>query len=226
MNEMKDALYTVVESSSQDSFSMALLALLKQKPYSQITISELCEQANLSRKTFYKYFTGLDELIDHVYEGFVLAYQRYPVPANGKSECYNSFLHFFSFWYYFRDWVGVLVKNDLWDEDRLMTEQQHSLLAPRDWSGTPADGEHNRYLLYAFLGVGCVRMIKNWYQEGFKQTPEELAELVDFALSGNMIATPIVQRQLKRKETFCGGHMGRHCPYTTEKRSIFAGMRC
>lgn len=196
---MDDQLYPVDKTSSQDCMSMALLALMKQKPYTKITISELCDQAGLSRKTFYKYFSCLDDLVDHIYEGFSLAYQRYPIPQNNKSDCYNSFLHFFSFWYHFRDWVEVLVQNDLWDESRLMTEHQHSLLTPRDWSGSPGENEQGRLLVYAFIGAGCVRMVKNWCHDGFRQTPEEMAELVNFTLSGELISTRTIQNRKSRR---------------------------
>lgn len=41
----------------------ALLRLLRQKPYADIRIKEIAEEAQLARCTFYRYYTSKDELL-------------------------------------------------------------------------------------------------------------------------------------------------------------------
>lgn len=41
----------------------ALLALMREKPYAAITVTELCSRAALGRKTFYRNFTEKDEVL-------------------------------------------------------------------------------------------------------------------------------------------------------------------
>ena len=44
----------------------AFLKLAKEKPYSQITITELCNEANVNRTTFYKHYRGTWEIKDKI----------------------------------------------------------------------------------------------------------------------------------------------------------------
>lgn len=43
---------------SQRQIARAMMALIQEKPYAQITISELCKAAGVSRQTFYTLFTS------------------------------------------------------------------------------------------------------------------------------------------------------------------------
>lgn len=50
-----------------ESMTEALLLLMRQKPLSDISISELCEKAGVSRISFYRNFSSMDDiLIQHL----------------------------------------------------------------------------------------------------------------------------------------------------------------
>lgn len=44
--------------------SDALFNLMKRKPFQQITITEICEEAAIGRKTFYRNFELREDIID------------------------------------------------------------------------------------------------------------------------------------------------------------------
>ena len=48
---------------SQRQIAGALMALIREKPYAQITISELCKAAGISRQTFYSLFTSRENVV-------------------------------------------------------------------------------------------------------------------------------------------------------------------
>ena len=48
---------------SQRQIAEAMMALLEEKPFSQITISELCKAAGISRQTFYTLFTSRENVM-------------------------------------------------------------------------------------------------------------------------------------------------------------------
>ncbi|MBR5947774.1 MAG: TetR/AcrR family transcriptional regulator [Clostridia bacterium] len=61
--ERKNAAHEVVV----ESMTEALLLLMQQKPLAEITISELCEKAGVSRISFYRNFASADDiLIQHL----------------------------------------------------------------------------------------------------------------------------------------------------------------
>lgn len=53
--------------NTKDLFANALLVLLKQYTYKEITITQIAQEANLSRKTFYRTFEGKDELLQYIF---------------------------------------------------------------------------------------------------------------------------------------------------------------
>lgn len=51
-----------IAKRSQDWLAHALLELLRTKPYTQISIKDICDEADLSRQTFYQMFDSKEEL--------------------------------------------------------------------------------------------------------------------------------------------------------------------
>ena len=55
--------------------NLALISLLKKKPFEYITISELCEKAGVNRSTFYlhyeKTYDLLSETTQYILDGFL-----------------------------------------------------------------------------------------------------------------------------------------------------------
>lgn len=49
---------------SQHMISDALFSLMKRKPFQQITVTEICEEAAIGRKTFYRNFESREDVID------------------------------------------------------------------------------------------------------------------------------------------------------------------
>ena len=52
-----------VALSSQRQIAQALMQLIDEKPYQDITISELCKTAGISRQTFYTLFTSRENVV-------------------------------------------------------------------------------------------------------------------------------------------------------------------
>lgn len=49
--------------ASQQQISGAMMRLMQQKPFAQITISELCREAGISRQTFYTLFSSRENVM-------------------------------------------------------------------------------------------------------------------------------------------------------------------
>lgn len=49
---------------SQHMIADALFRLLKRKPFQQISVTELCQEAAIGRKTFYRNFEKREDVID------------------------------------------------------------------------------------------------------------------------------------------------------------------
>lgn len=54
--------------NAQKSIETALSQLLQQKPYQQLTVSEICGHAGVSRNTFYTLFDDKESLVETLFE--------------------------------------------------------------------------------------------------------------------------------------------------------------
>ena len=51
---------------SLEWFQQALAQLLQQLPYAQITVSALATRAGLSRRTFYRHYESIDQVLNQL----------------------------------------------------------------------------------------------------------------------------------------------------------------
>lgn len=78
--EPKDSRQRYTKQCLFDSFSRAL----ECKPVSEITVSEICDDACISRKTFYKYYSDQFALLLAMQDDLFAGFERYveQLPAN------------------------------------------------------------------------------------------------------------------------------------------------
>lgn len=60
---------------SKEKLVKALLVIMEQYDYREITITQISQEAGLSRKTFYRLFKGKEELLHFLFENLFLEYQ-------------------------------------------------------------------------------------------------------------------------------------------------------
>ena len=183
--------FHVDHKNSSDVFLLALLELMQEKAYADISISELCRKAALSRNTFYKFFHDKDALLDYLKEDIALGFVEYKktIVKEKLGSQMEAFVHYFAFWYQLRAWVDVLVKNDLFEKIAMPEERELSLLSPRNWDTYLIDTPHTMEMMQTFLAAGCVQLVKWWSNNGYEKTPAEMAELVVYTLSGRALNT-------------------------------------
>ena len=75
--------------TSQSAIADALLSLMEEKPYTRISVSEICKSAGVSRQTFYTLFESKDNVIAFELER---KYCFRPEEHLLQDNLYNSFL--------------------------------------------------------------------------------------------------------------------------------------
>ncbi len=58
-----------IAEHSKEKLVQALLNVMKQYDYQEITVTQIAQEARLSRKTFYRLFSGKEELLQRLFEG-------------------------------------------------------------------------------------------------------------------------------------------------------------
>lgn len=87
-----------------------LLKMMKSKALHDIKVSELCEEAGIPRKTFYRYFESKEDilyaLVDHAFEEMMDKYDI--VSGRDGLMDIDSIEAIFKYWYEHKDLIQVL----------------------------------------------------------------------------------------------------------------------
>lgn len=82
--------YSISTFKTKKLLSETLKALMKQKPFSKISICEITEKCNLNRKTFYYHFKDLDQLLKWTLENDAVS----TIKEYSKSNNYTDAIKF------------------------------------------------------------------------------------------------------------------------------------
>lgn len=166
---------------SQQAFIDALLTLMKEKPYSGITVTELSERAQYDRRTYYRYFDNKDEVL-YLYCAALLSDMAEIMTGKGEYTPGAGFLAFFEFWEQHKDLLAMLEKQGLL---YFLGEKLGDLLYDNVGQTVHDDlpekfGDNSAFSQYAYyftLG-GLWTSLTLWIKSGMKQTASELTDYV------------------------------------------------
>ena len=168
---------TEESNQRQREIENILLKLMLQKHYDDITVSEICAEANMPRKSFYRYFDGKEgvkqALLYHTLEDFSL-FQL----TRGQGIDYKlreEFEGLFAFWKSKRDFLEAFDKSGLIG---LLVESSTSYAMNefKDVKKYLSDsGDREKVIAYQFAICGLMTMTINWYRSGFMESIPNLA---------------------------------------------------
>ena len=150
----------------------ALIQLMETKKIEDITITELVKQANVSRMTFYKYFTSKEEVLsDYMYEIVNEYVEDIKVRQDvGEGQNIKRICHCLNFFKTYSPFILTLVKANMYS--LIINEVNHYMeqyVAPTS--------THSAYELYYYSGALCNVFVK-WLESDMAEPPEKIAELV------------------------------------------------
>ena len=171
---------TEVSALHQREITRSLLALMQKTPYEDITVTQLCQTAQVTRRVFYHLFTNklgaLYALVDHT----ILDLESY-------RETEQGMLRFFCYWQNQKVLLDALSANGM--SGLLLERMIHIALTEdydvRYWLQRMGWLENSRQVIIFGLS-GIMGLVYSWYYSGFRQPPEELAAIVERMLPAIM----------------------------------------
>lgn len=170
---------TEQSAQRQRQLEEGLKKVMLTKHFEEISVSDLCDQLQVPRKSFYRYFSSKDGalygLIDHTmmeYERFAVARQK----VTGRTLS-NELESFFQFWVEHKDLLDALQKSGL---SGLLIERSisHALgetVMPKRF--LPRDSRDMQRQVTMFGVCGLMSMVLTWHHDGYKETPTQLARV-------------------------------------------------
>lgn len=164
---------------TKKNIRQTFLQLLSEKSLTQLTVKELSEQADINRKTFYMYYSTIEEILseleDELVQKLVLVFEK----ELFDREVFDS--------YSFFENLNLAIQGDI----ELYRTLNHSDLLPhlilraknalidvffRKYN-IPADSDSERYILYAeYAASGILSMYTKWFSNDFHMSLEELTK--------------------------------------------------
>ena len=82
---------------SQKLITEALVALIHEKGYRHITITELCARADVARRTFYRNFDTIEDVLRYLGGTTIEAFSQ-EMARHAEKSYYEILVAFFAFW--------------------------------------------------------------------------------------------------------------------------------
>lgn len=165
----------------------SFMELLAVKPYMKITVTELCERAEINRATFYKHYQDVPQLFEKIEESF---FEMVREKFTGVLTDVKSFI--VDILNYSRDNMMHLSALSSENGDPNFLQKLYAMCFDLAYSifegGLPKGSDTERKMLFNFISQGCIGIMVSWMQNGSKEPPEEVAALVlrltDAAIAG------------------------------------------
>lgn len=172
-------------AARQQWIENGLLELMQTCKFEEITVTELCRYLGLSRRSFYRYFRDiedvLDALLNRAFQQMVITNTSLSIPEMEKV---------YEFWFQHKDVLGALAHSGMSskivqyalkyaDEETL---EKH--LSAEDL-GMGLSREMNLFII-----SGLCSLLISWHAEGFQKTPRQMAEIAHRMLSRSLLPQP------------------------------------
>lgn len=160
-----------VKKCIEDSF----FSLLSEKSFSEITVTEIINRANVARTSYYRNFNCKEDIIkeylNRLREEIKLAFDFSEKNYGEEISVHNLSIHIS---YYFKEKHRILLLYDNGLGTLLLDMANY--FVEEDFGDMPYDSI-DRYNLY-FTSGAIFNVIIQWLKSGAKETPTEMAEII------------------------------------------------
>lgn len=170
---------TEQSAARQRELEEGLLLAMGSRHYDEITVSDLCDQIPIPRKSFYRYFSSKDGALHALIDHTLLEYESYSVPTRpGEKRTYQVELErFFCFWLQQKPLLDALTRSNLSGE-LVVRAVNHALSdagMPRRF--LPQDEITARQHATMFGVCGLMSMVLDWHRTGYSMPARQMAGL-------------------------------------------------
>lgn len=174
-------------AARQRQLEMGLLQAMLTQRYEDISVSDLCQQLNIPRKSFYRYFSSKDGALFALLDHTLLEFDLTPAIVNAKKgTAIGDLERYFVFWHRQKALLDALTRSSL---SGLLVERSTSMAVRERMM--PAYMKEMRPQLQSialsFAVCGLLSMVMQWHQRGYPESPEEMAQIATSLLTQPLI---------------------------------------
>ena len=162
----------------------ALFAVLDKKAIADVTISEICQKANVNRNTFYAHFATPEKVLEEIADEYIS--EEYKV----LNACTTTKEIVIAACKYTKNHAteNIILLSNAPEELFIGKAVNYSIGSPlyyiddNDVQLSPKEIK----MMHTYIVNGAVAIIKEWLYSGMKQTPEEIGETIDYITTSLM----------------------------------------
>ena len=165
---------------SKQLLKNAVLVLLKKKRIEEISIRELCDEAEINRTTFYRHYESPTDVLLEIELDFVNTFYEVHTLSNDLKILQRYIADMCKHLYENRDIVKLFMQNNT-DSDftKIFEKLSSEFLSTRTplYKGKTID-ENTLRLINTLFSHGVYAAVRQWLMEDIQKSPEEIAELI------------------------------------------------
>ena len=159
-------------ASRQRWIEDGLLELMQEKSFDALSVTELCSYLNLSRRSFYRYFQDLEDVLDTL-----MNHTLQDMGIAETSLTIQDLEEYYSFWLRQKPLLSALARSGMYGklaEYTLKYAGEESIKAYLSQRDLELGLSHEICL---FAVSGSASLLISWYAEGFRKTPAQMAQI-------------------------------------------------
>lgn len=159
----------------------SFIKLLEQKDISQITIKEICADADINRATFYAHYSDQYDLLRKIEKELLDNINAHISDLDRNNNNVKVVLTVEKIFEYLKENAKLCKlllseRGDLSFQKQIMMLVYHNIISELTDNNkiTKEDAEY----VYAFTITGCVGIVQKWLDEDMKKSPQFMAEMI------------------------------------------------
>ena len=178
---------TEQSAQRQRTLELGLLSAIEKSDYDQISVSDLCDQLEVPRKSFYRYFDSKDGALQALLDHTLMEYEVYTghiISSSRVRTAHSEMESFFQFWEQKKGLLDALQRSNLSNAliERALRYARSSGTIPRRFLSE--DNQDNQHYLATFTVYGIMALVLEWHQAGYPQSASHMATLAVRLVSG------------------------------------------
>ncbi|KXT83035.1 Transcriptional regulator [Streptococcus sp. DD11] len=158
---------------TKDMLVRALLTLLQSQDFTAISVKDIIEVSQTSRRTFYRHFRNKSDLLDYYFQQLTEEYFAMELEMLEKYDDREAFLHLFRFWYGKRQELRGIIRSKLFSPFVFAWNVHGPAVIERFFGEDQMDG--NLFRIHFLIG-GFSNSIWSWLQQEEPEPPEVITD--------------------------------------------------
>lgn len=178
---------TEQSAQRQRQLEDGLLEAMMVQRYEDISISDLCDQLEVPRKSFYRYFASKDGALHALVDHRLLECElQNKISFKDKGADLLQLTWFFEYWKSQKKLLDALAKselNSILAERALALSEETSVF---DFQNRRVPKNFHQ-VANTFVVCGMITLVVKWHLEGFQESSQEMAEMTRVLLTRPLV---------------------------------------